>query len=51
MPGLTGDTDVWETWGTYQLSCVYTETRWRLSGLRDDAERNSANDAVRTPTV
>jgi len=40
--------DLWETWGTYRLTCRRTVGGWRLDGFRYDSKLTRGNDAVRT---
>ena len=50
VPGHAGG-DLWETWGTYHLTCLRTAAGWRLTGFRYVAKLNRGNDAVRTHTA
>ena len=51
LPGIRDGEDVWETWGTYRLTCARTSAGWRLTGFQYVAKRNRGNDAVRTHTA
>jgi hypothetical protein len=51
LPGMTGGSDLWETWGMYRFTCKLTPAGWRLADLQYRALYNRGNESVRTHTA
>jgi len=47
VPAMPADSDHWETWGTYRLTCRRTADGWRLDGFHYFSKLTRGNDAVR----
>jgi len=48
VPALPSGSNLWETWGTYRLTCRRSPTGWRLTAFRYDSKLTRGPDAVRT---
>jgi hypothetical protein len=51
LPGTTGGSDLWETWGTYRLTFRRTLAGWRIADFQYVAKYNRGNESVRTHTA
>jgi len=48
---LVGRSELWETWGNYELGFAKTPMGWRLNAFRYIAKYNRGDDSIRTHTI